>query len=376
MKILFVIDHFRNPYAGTEGQLHKLIRSLVKRRHDVHLLVFSSSDFTASGQVGCPVTVLGDRRLFSLRMWWKLWAVARAFRADGYRFAHVFFNDPSVICPPVFRAAGIRTIISRRDMGYWYSPGYLAFLRFNSRIVAGAIVNSTAVKERTAQKEGIRSDAIRVIYNGLDTVSPDSENSLDLKAWRTKQNVVLVGVVANIRPIKRICDAIQALAVLKDKVPSLRLALVGDGDPSELRRLAADLNVENRVFFAGPRSPAVDSIIHFDIGLLCSESEGFSNSIIEYMLCGLPVVCTNVGGNPEAVDDGVNGFLYGAGDVDTLAARLALLAQDPKLRRKMGQAGKDKAARYFSVDVMVDQHLAVYQDVLGLADKNEQVSAH
>lgn len=115
--LLYVIDYFRNPHAGTEGQLYALVEGLDKSEFAPHLLVFEDSPWLREYEFPCEYTVLGHRSLASPATWFAMLRLARRFRQQGYRLAHVFFNDPSVICPPVFRSQGIKTIISRRDMG-------------------------------------------------------------------------------------------------------------------------------------------------------------------------------------------------------------------------------------------------------------------
>src|SRR5690606_22010834 len=117
-KVLFVIDQYKNPYAGTEGQLYKLIKFLQEREFECHLLAFRPSEFLLNYPFPCQVTILGHYRLSSLATWAALWRAARKFKAQGFSIAHIFFNDPSIIGPPVFRLNRFKVLISRRDMGY------------------------------------------------------------------------------------------------------------------------------------------------------------------------------------------------------------------------------------------------------------------
>src|SRR5690606_12517171 len=142
--------------------------------------------------------------------------------------------------------------------------------------------------------------------------------------------------------------------------------VVGGGDPSSLKRLAEALQVGNQVIFFGSQPDVHRYIEHFDIAVLCSESEGFSNSIIEYMCAGKPVVCSKTGGNPEIVEHGKNGFMFSVGDVEALAAYIRQLLDDAMLRRQLGLAGREWVQQNFSVERMVDAHLNLYRDVRAL----------
>ena len=362
IKILYIIDTYRSPYAGTEGQLYKLISNLDKSIYEPHLLLFNHSDYIQNNVFPCDVTVLGSSSLSSLTTWLALFSAAKKKRDEGFRIAHIFFNDPSIIGPPVLKLLGFKVIISRRDMGYWYTSGYLAALRFNSMLLNGAIVNSEAVKSITHEKERISLNNIHVIYNGYESseeIKPPFRN-IETSA-SLQQGVINIGLVANIRPIKRIEDAIKAVGFLKKMGKEVNLTIVGDGDPSSLAKLADQQAVGNNVLFAGSQKEVKKFVSNFDIAILCSESEGFSNSIIEYMQCGKPVVCSNVGGNPEIVVNGFNGYLYEAGDVEGLVDRLISLIDSNELRQRLGQNGQSKVQEEYSISTMLDAHHKVYQ---------------
>ncbi len=367
--ILFVIDYFRNPHAGTEGQLFQLVKGLDRSRFTPYLLVFNDSDYLREHGFPCEYEVLGHSRLSSLEMWRALWSFARSFRVNGGRLAHVFFNDPSVICPPVFWCKGIRTIISRRDMGYWYTPALQVALMVTGRFVSAAITNSHAVSEVTACKELLSPKRIHVVYNGYEYEPASGAIPNDMaELKRQYPEAIFAGLVANIRPIKRIHDAIEALGDRDRCSGNIHLVVIGDGNPVKLKRLAVDRGVEDRVHFLGRRSDVKSCLKVLDVALLCSESEGFSNSIVEYMQADLPVVCSNVGGNPEAVAHGETGYLYPCGDVGALAVLLTKLGESEELRRSIGCKAGKVARERFGMEQMINNHQAIYQRVAGAKD--------
>lgn len=364
VRVLFVIDNFRNPNAGTEGQLFNLVKGLDRSKVHPHLLVFEESSWLRGNGFPCQYTVLGSRSLKSPTTWAELYQHGRRMRGEGIALAHVFFNDPSLICPPIFKFCGIRTLISRRDMGYWYTPIIKSLLRFTGRFASGVIANSQAVKQITMKAEGFSDDAVSVIYNGFNDsvldVNAETGFSDQLKQLKERGRLI-IGLVANIRPIKRIGDVIRALGLLKDNNPDLDVVVIGSGDSSELEALAVELGIGSRVHFLGACSDVPQCLPYLDIGMLSSESEGFSNSLVEYMRAELPVVCSAVGGNPEAVESGVNGFLYPVGNIDELRKAIEILANDEKLRAKMGAKGKEMALNRYSMDAMISAHTALYE---------------
>lgn len=363
--VLFVIDQFLNPYAGTESQLFKLLKQVSSVGFAPRLLVLKGSAYTDTHPMPCPVDVLGHHRLSSPLAWWALWRYGRRLRRQGVRLAHVFFNDASLICPPVFRACSIKTLVSRRDMGYWYTPTVVRLLRFTGRWVSGVVVNSQAVGEVTADMEGFRAEQIHVIYNGYDAeapAEPESATVPELQALSEKGPVALL--VANIRPIKRIEDALAAVAALAERGHYLALAVIGGGNAEALQQQASQLGIGDRVLFMGGRPDVTRCLAYGTVGLSCSESEGYSNAVVEYMQAGLPVVASDVGGNREAVVDGETGWRYPAGDVKALADRLHNLLVNEAKAREMGQAGKALARQRHDLQSMVNAHASLYMRLI------------
>ena len=361
IKLLFIIDRYKNPYAGTEGQLLKLLRGLDSDRFQPVLAVFRGSDYLEQHGFPVPVDVLDISRMILPVSWIRLYRYFRRRKQEGYRLAHIFFNDASIICPPILKLLGYRVLISRRDMGYWQTPFNLLPLRINARYVDGVIVNSMAVKRVTVENEGYRPERVSVIYNGYPVAEDTAPEGAGVHAGNDALRMVLV---ANIRPIKRIQDAIHAVHEMKMAGTECALTVIGDGNSADLRHLCSELGVSGNVSFPGPCADVPSLLPSFDVGLLCSESEGFSNTLIEYLQSGLAVVCTNVGGNPEIIVHGMNGLLYEAGDVEKLSRHLLDLAANRELGHAMGRAGKERVKLHFSLSTLVSAHQEIYESLL------------
>ena len=363
--IMYVIDSFKNPHAGTEGQLYQLVQGIDRRKFSPHLLVFQESAYLKENGFPCSYTVLGRSGLASPSAWLALWKEAKRFRKNGGKIVHAFFIDPSIMCPIIFKLFGVHTVISRRDMGYWYTQKYLFLLRCSRCAVSSVIANSQAVKNVVSSNERIPKAAIDVIYNGYEERGGGVSIPDEVLFLRNQYPGAVFGVVvANVRPLKRISDAIVSLAGVVQKGGNLHLVVIGDGDHGRLSQQAETLGVRERVHFLGRRSDVADCLPAFDIGILCSESEGFSNSVVEYMRSGLPVVCSSVGGNPEAVEHGVSGYLYDCGNTNELADCLMKLVVDEGLRYSLGEAALASSEARFSNSVMVRQHQDVYSGLV------------
>ncbi len=179
----------------------------------------------------------------------------------------------------------------------------------------------------------------------------------------------LIGiVVANLIPYKGHRDLIEALALAAPKLPpSWQVLCVGaDNDlRPELEALAAAKGLAGNVRFLGQRLDVGRLLQAADFGVLPSRAnEGFSNAILESMRAGLPMIVTDIGGNAEAVVDGETGFVVPPADPAALAAALLRLAQDPALRRKLGEAGRERVATHFTLDDCVAKYRALYDELL------------
>lgn len=366
IKLLFIIDVYKNPYAGTEGQLLKLIQCLDSNKYEATFVVFKDSEYLRSNDFPIPVDIVSIQRLSSPLSWLKLFRYFFRKKKDNYDLAHIFFNDPSMICPLILKFLGYKVIISRRDMGYWYTWINLLLLRINTLFVDLVVANSEAVKNVTISMEGYKPDHVAVIYNGYQesamSAIVDSVGGRNGIAFDDSE--IRIGLVANIRPIKRMVDAIYAMNIIHDVDQRIVLYIVGDGDRSQLAELAMTLGITLSIRFLGPRNDVPQLLLLFHVGILCSESEGFSNTLIEYMQSGLPVVCSNVGGNPEIVEHGVNGFLYETGDIPILAKYILELVEDSSLRERMGQFGMEKVKENYSLNNYVGHHQHLYDKLL------------
>ena len=355
-KVMLIADELRTLHAGTEGQMLVLHKGLQAAGWHSELAVLRGADKVRSVWPG-PVRELGISRIASPLAWWRAWRFARELRREDFALAHIFFNDAAILLPPFLATAGVRVIVARRDMGFWYTSMKLRALRLARRFVHQVTANSRAVATEVASREGYREQAIAVIYNG---VSPGPAPADGRAGGR-----LAIGIVANIRPVKRLGDAIQAFARIASRHTDVDLEIVGGGDYTELAALANSLEVRQRVHFMGARQDVRERLSRYAICLLTSESEGLSNAIIEYQLAGRAVVCTDTGGNPELVQHGHTGMLYPVGDIDTLAGHLDRLLGDATLQASMGAAGRQRAEAIFAPSVMIRRHELLYRAVIG-----------
>jgi glycosyltransferase involved in cell wall biosynthesis len=173
----------------------------------------------------------------------------------------------------------------------------------------------------------------------------------------------VVGTVGRLVPIKDHQTLLKAAALLSKSGIDVRVLLVGSGPERErLQALAASV-MEGRVYFAGDSSRVPELLNAMDVFALPSLNEGMSNTLLEAMASGLPVLATNVGGNPEIVENDVNGCLFKAGDAAWLTEKLQLLAKNPALIHQLGTAARNHAIASFSLSRMLDAYRSFYLDL-------------
>lgn len=179
------------------------------------------------------------------------------------------------------------------------------------------------------------------------------------------EDAFVVGWVGRMTGVKDTHAVLEIVRATRQRGVDAVLVMVGDGpDREHLEQLAHDLGIARSTYFVGYQSEVAGYYRLFDTFLLPSVNEGTPVSAIEALASGSPVVATRVGGVPDVVRDGMDGFLVEAGDTDGAAGRLALLASDPDLRVRLGAAGRKRVLERYSVARLVDDVDRLYRSLL------------
>ncbi len=232
------------------------------------------------------------------------------------------------------------------------------------------VANADRVKNYLVES-GVPGSKISVIHNAIDLQKLDVtriEREEVLKELRLSPDpeMQFVTIVANLRsPVKNHRMFLRAAAKVKARVPNVGFILAGEGElTGELKEFAAELDLTEQTFFLGRCSKVAELLSISDICCLTSESEGFSNSILEYMAAGKPVVATAVGGAAEAVVENETGFLVASDDDEALADYLIELLSDRGKAKLMGDRGRNVVEQKFSLEARRDKTLELYQGQL------------
>jgi glycosyltransferase involved in cell wall biosynthesis len=214
---------------------------------------------------------------------------------------------------------------------------------------------------------GIPAQKLTLVPNGVSLEQPRlsaADRDAIRQQWGVCDAEVCIGFVGRLASQKSPQTLLRSFATLlqRTSVP-VRLVMIGDGPlEGSLRRLATELNISEHVTWLGA-CDARPVMGGFDVLALTSESEGHPLVVLEAMARGLPIVATRVGGISETVAHGVNGFIAPVRGVQEIATALEILVNDPELRQRMGQASL-RISQNFSVDRMVDQTVALYEQVI------------
>ena len=237
----------------------------------------------------------------------------------------------------------LRRIVARRLMSRWMREATCVSQQLRRWL-------ETTVKIRVP---------VTQIYNGVDTTRyrPEAGDGTVRAELGVPEDAFVVVICSRLDPIKDHPTLFRAMELLRSARDDTFLLVVGDGPERDRLEREAGSGVR----FLGSRSDVPAILAESDVFALSSLNEGISNTVLEAMAAGLPVVATEVGGNPELVADGVNGTLFRPGDHASLARVLESYRDDRTLRERHGTAGRGRAESEFSVDAMVDGYESVYR---------------
>jgi glycosyltransferase involved in cell wall biosynthesis len=373
--VLQLIDSFNQ--GGSERQALQLTRLLVQSgKFKIHLASLSPEGSLRSTIEDLD---LGDIPSFPLNSFYDANAVKQLTRFVQWLKAarinvlhtHDFYTNVfgttagalarlPVRVASMRETAGMRTSTQKRVQRVAYSLAH------------HVVANSQAVRQ-VLIADGVPAEKVSVIYNGLDLkrLAPQTfsrAETLGLLGLDSETDPPrrFISIVANMRhEVKDHRMFLRAARRVAEVVPDAAFLLAGEGELTDsLRELAAELGIHERTYFLGRCERVAELLSVSEICVLSSKAEGFSNSILEYMAAGRPVVATNVGGAAELIREGETGYLVPAGDDEMMAARLIDLLRDPNRSRMMGEAGKRIVEEQFSCEAQLSRTEDLYERLL------------
>jgi glycosyltransferase involved in cell wall biosynthesis len=359
VKILHV-ESGRHLYGGAK-QVAYLLEGL--RRYGVESLLVcppNSAIGQVVGEMGIRVQELplrGDHDLVFI------WRLLRLIKLERPELVHLHSRrGADTLGALAARLAGTKVVLSRRVD----NPESRFVVKWKYRLYDRVITISQGIA-KVLLEEGLPVEKLVCVRSAVDVDA--LQGSCDRVWFRENfglnEGDQVIAVVAQLIPRKGHRVLLQSLPGLIVRYPELRVLIFGRGPlQQEIANLIEEMGLENRIILAGFRNdlprilPCLDLLVHPAL------MEGLGIALLQAASCGLPIIASHAGGMPEVVEDGVNGRLVPPGDVAALSDALEQLLSNKDLRRRMGEAGRQKMRREFSLEHMVEGNLRVYRELL------------
>ncbi len=353
--------------GGCERDLTKIALGLDRTRFTPHVACFHASGVRGEElrAAGVPILRLPVRSFFSVSALSGALSLGRYIGAHGIRLVHCFDYVMDLFGVPVAKAFGAGAVVASQ---FWFSelvepPLYRRLQPVVNRIADIVVVNCEAVRRQVLRQARLPSSRTFLCYNGvdLDWFYPARGSRPEPLSGAS----FVIGAVCGLRPEKGIPVLLDAFARVRRLCPRMRLAIVGSGSMlDELKSRALALGIAADCHFEPSTGDVAPWLRAFDIFVLPSLTESFSNAVLEAMACGCCVVGSRVGGTPELIEDGRTGVLFTCGDAADLAAQLSVLIGDSALRARLGAAAAGRA-KQFSIQAAIRRIEQLYESLLG-----------
>ena len=368
MKVIHLISG--GDSGGAKTHVFSLLQGL-SHHIKADMVCFTEGPFAQQARaLGIPTAVLPGRNIFSV-----LHQLRQLVREGDYDLIHCHGSRGNLMGALLHLTTGLPVVTTVHSdpeldyMGRFF--GRLVFGSLNAwalRRIPYHIGVSDAMADLLIDR-GIAGRGIYAIYNGIEftPVPPAGDRLAYLRGLGAEvdEDSVVVGIAARLNPVKDMSTLIRGYAAAYAQCPRLRLVIAGDGEElDKLKALARKLGVERQVTFAGWINGMDAFYSAIDINALTSLSETFPYALTEGSRYKLATVASAVGGIPNLIDSGVNGYLFPAGDWEALGHCLAELGSNDPLRMAFGQRLYDKASVKFSLERTIETQLEIYEKVL------------
>lgn len=367
--------------GGTEKQVVGLVSALDRERFDLDIACFGrwGELVDAVERLGVAVDEYPVRALARFGTVRQQFRFAATLAARRTQVMHSYNFYANVFALPAAWLAGVPCVVaSIRDTGVYLDGAKRRLQRLACRFAHRVVVNADAIRDWLIE-DGYDAARIITIPNGLDVRSYHAPRGGH--AFRDELGIPrdarLVLLLARVNRQKGIDYFVEAAAKVLRRCPGTHFVIVGgnfdrehghahpEGEyRREVEAAAGRLGLSGHLHFTGFRDDVPALLAEADLSVLPSLSEGLSNTLLESMAAGMPVVATRVGGTPEAIDDGVHGLLVPPQDADALAAAMAAVLTDEVLARRLGARARERVANRYSFDQMARETGSLYERVL------------
>ncbi len=372
IRIAFVIPTLDQ--SGAERQLSLLAAGLPSDQFDIRVFALNRAGYYAESlrSAGIPFEVLHKRFRMDPLTAARLHTGLKKFQpqiVQSFLFAANSYVRLPGVCPP-----DSRIIVSERCVDSWKSNWQLWLDRLLVSKTAAMTANSASVAA-FYETVGVPRPQITVIPNGIPVANQEPDREWIREQFGFGPHERIVGFVGRLARQKRLRDLTWAFQLLHQVVENVRLIFIGDGpERTAIAELARNFGCRDRIVFTGHRPDAYRLMQGLDVFCLPSEFEGMSNSLMEAMSLGLPVVVSDIAANRELVENQQNGLTFPLGNAPELTRSMKQLLDDRVLAVRLGTAAQQFMQEHHSVEQMVASHIQLYESQLGSLSTNHNSS--
>lgn len=369
-KVLLLADLLWCSIAGTEQHISFLLHQLPKVCVEVHFALLRDTGYYDFEAYPSNPFFL---HFHSFRSGYQIIKAVRKLvcflKKNKINVIYTFFPDSEIIGALAAKfSQGCTVVAARRNSGYLHSKFSVWRTRITNRLIPHFIANCQAVKRDIGKLEWITPEKFTVIRNPInrERMAQGIQARLPREQFGIDSSAKVVGIVATASPVKDHETFLEAARIVVDNIPGTRFVLVGRIMDNRKRVLVNHINnlgLSEAILFAGEHDNPVSVIKMFDVGVLCSLSEGLSNTLIEYAALGLPIVATNVGGNGEVVINDHNGFLVDTRSPDTLAAGIIKILNNAQLSKNFSEYSLCHAKQNFDQLAVLNSYKRFFEDM-------------
>lgn len=359
---------FNMGIGGTEQVIRQLVNNLAISNFENTIVCIDGNVGEIGKQLeksGVPIEVLNRKQGFDLSL---VRSLHRLIRNLGIDIVHCHQYTPYVYGWMASVTTGVKVVFT--EHGRFHPDRYRTKAKLINPVMAHFTDKLVAISEATrgalARYEFMPHGKIDVIYNGIEGMRRDEVSVSRLRnTLGIAQDTFVVGTVSRLDPVKNQGMMLNAFKAFHQKNPESCLLLVGDGpERQKLEQQVIRLGLQNQVIFTGFISQPEDYLAAMDLFLLSSHTEGTSMTLLEAMSLGLPAVVTNVGGNPEIVEDGRTGLVTPPDDSKAFFEAMERIFRDRGLYQQISCEAQKAFMDRFSAKSMSDKYAACYSQLL------------
>jgi glycosyltransferase involved in cell wall biosynthesis len=375
INILFLNDYLHG-VGGAERNLIQLLQGIDNKKFNSVICCFSCGE--VANQLkdnGYQIFDLDVKRVYGFSGLKAIFRLTRIISKQKINLIVTYHEGSDIIGMIVSILTRVPVISSRRDLGYKLKKTHIIFYKIFSRYYSKIISVSNSVKNRIEQRENVPSDKIVTIANGVDFRlfnNNKGDREIIKKNLGVEGNYKIVGIIAGLRTIKGHKIFIEAATKVIVKRNDVVFLIVGKDEfesgnsRKDLLKYATDLGVDKHLIFTGERNDVPDILSIMDIVVNASFSEGMSNTLLEAMAAKKIIIASNVGGNPEIIQNGVTGYLFPSGDSTILAQLIVECLDNLNMAKEIGGNARFVIEKQYDVSVMCRKNMDLYQEIVNL----------